>query len=704
MLTLSSKIKELSRVGEATAKRLAGIGIETVGDLLFYFPYRYEDFREITPINRLRRDTSANIAGRIELIQSRSAKRRRMNITEALIADDTGTLKAIWFNQPFIARTLKMGDLVSLTGKVELDFSGLAMKSPAYEKIADRTALRPQGLVPVYHLTANITNKQIRYLASQALKSAYLAPEILPADIRKRNKLDEIQVALIKIHAPKEFVDIESARRRFAFGELFMLQLKIQLIKKELDQSRAASVRFKKEETKKFVSNLPFILTDAQKKAAWAILGDMEKERPMSRMLAGDVGSGKTVVAAIAMLNAALGGRQSVIMVPTEILARQHFESFSKLLDGFGVNIAILTRTDQRLNYKIEPDKKKKGKIAESKKKISKKDVIGQIKSGSAQIIIGTHALIQEKAGFKDLALAVIDEQHRFGVAQRKALMEKAGANGMAPHLMSMTATPIPRSLALALYGDLDISRINEMPVGRKKILTKTVPEEKRMKAYEFIRSEIAKGRQVFVICPLIDISDKLGAASAKEEYKKLNESVFPDLKIGILHGKLRSAEKAETMENFLKNEINILVSTSVVEVGVDIPNASIMMIEGADRFGLSQLHQFRGRVGRSEHQSYCFLFTENDNPRTLERLRALEENHDGFELAKIDLKFRGPGEVYGLEQKGFPELKVASIFDYELMQAASEEAEKLIASDPELAGYPQLKEKIGTTEEAHLE
>jgi ATP-dependent DNA helicase RecG len=655
----------------------------------------------------LRRESSANIAGRIELIQSRSAKRRRMNITEALVADDTGTLKIIWFNQPFIARTLKMGDLVSLTGKVELDFSGLVMKSPAYEKITDRTAMRPLGLVPVYHLTANITNKQIRYLASQAMKSAYLAPEILPADIRKRNKLDEVHVALRKIHLPKEFIDIEAARRRFAFGELFMLQLKIQMIKREQGQSRASSVQFKKEETKKFVSNLPFTLTDAQKKAAWAILGDMEKERPMSRMLAGDVGSGKTVVAAIAMLNAALADRQSVIMVPTEILARQHFESFSKLLDGFGVNIAIITRTDQRLNYKLEAIRtviKKKGKIAESKKKISKKDVICQIKSGSARIIIGTHALIQEKVGFKNLALAVVDEQHRFGVAQRKALMEKAGADGVAPHLLSMTATPIPRSLALALYGDLDISRINEMPVGRKKILTKTVPEEKRVKAYEFIRSEIAKGRQAFVICPLIDISDKLGAASVKEEYKKLDESVFPDLKIGILHGKLRSAEKTETMEKFLKNEISILVSTSVVEVGVDVPNASIMMIEGADRFGLSQLHQFRGRVGRSEHQSYCFLFTENDNPRTLERLRALEENHDGFELAKIDLKFRGPGEVYGLEQKGFPELKSASIFDYELMQVASDEAEKIISEDPELANHPLLKEKIGTTEEAHLE
>lgn len=386
-------------------------------------------------------------------------------------------------------------------------------------------------------------------------------------------------------------------------------------------------------------------------------------------------------------------------MVPTEILAQHHFNSVCKLLKGFDIKIGIVTRSIKKLNNELgimnqEFSAKKNKKIHNSLFIIH-----------NSQIIIGTHALIQEKVEFKNLALAVIDEQHRFGVEQRKALILKSGDKNIIPHFLSMTATPIPRSLALALYGDLDLSIIDEMPKGRKKIQTFVVPENKRQDGYKFIRKQIESGRQVFVICPLIDFSDKLGVRSVKEEFKKLNENIFPDLQIGFLHGRMKSAEKEKIMQEFLDNKIKILVSTSVVEVGIDVPNATIMMIEGADRFGLAQLHQFRGRVGRSDHQSYCFLFSDSEADRSIKRLQALTNCYDGFELAKTDLKFRGPGEVYGTAQKGFPELKVASLFDYQLMKQARDEAIKLINKDANLKDWPELKNKLGQLENsAHLE
>jgi len=411
----------------------------------------------------------------------------------------------------------------------------------------------------------------------------------------------------------------------------------------------------------------------------------------MSRLLEGEVGSGKTLVAVIAMLNAALNKRQAVLMVPTEILAKQHFDTINKYL-GKNLSIALLTRSRFLNNDKISNDK------------TSKKFILENICNGNINIIVGTHALIQEDVHFKNLALAVIDEQHRFGVEQRKTLAAKSGGDLM-PHLLSMTATPIPRSLALALYGDLDLSIINEMPKERKKIITKIVPENKRAAAYGFIREQVKAGRQVFVICPLIDLSDKLGVKSVEEEYQKLKKIIFPDLNIGKLHGRLKPKEKEKIMGDFLENKIQILVSTSVVEVGVDVPNASVMMIEGADRFGLAQIHQFRGRVGRSIYQSYCFLFADSDAEKTLKRLAAVVKYNNGFELAKMDLKFRGPGEVYGVEQKGFPELKMASLFDYALMKQAREQAVKIMAIDQELSRWPALVGQVGEWEKrAHLE
>jgi len=715
MLTLETDIVKINRVGEATAKKLKKLGIANVRDLLFYFPFRYDDFTRLTPIDKLQSGLAANVVGQIELIQNKRSWKRRMNITEALITDGTETLKIIWFNQPFIARTLKVGDKISLAGKVEDDYGSFVMKSPVYEKIplapfikGGNNAIHTQGLVPNYHLTANLTHKQVRFLIKQVIGLAGQVLDWLPMGTRQNVKLLDLPQAINKIHFPKNNSDIKKAHERLAFDELFLIQLQSQLVKKSLSLSVAPAIEFHEPETKKFVDSLPFKLTDAQRKAAWEILRDLANAKPMSRLLEGDVGSGKTIVALIAMLNVALSGKQAVLMVPTEILAKQHYETICRLLENFNVKVGLVTRSQKMQNYELLITN------YELKAKVKNNKIDSQYIIDSSDIIIGTQALIQEDIKFNNLALAIIDEQHRFGVQQRKLLLEKTSpqpsplkgeGDKLTPHLLSMTATPIPRSLALALYGDLDLSLINQMPKDRKKIITKIVPENKRAAAYEFIRAQIGAGRQVFVICPLIDLSDKLGVKSVEAEYQKLAKIVFPELAIGKLHGKMKAAEKEKIMSEFLAGKIKILVATSVVEVGVDVPNASVMMIEGADRFGLAQSHQFRGRVGRSSHQSYCFLFTDNQSAPTLKRLEALVDCASGFELAKLDLKFRGPGEFYGTAQKGFPELKMASLFDYTLMKQARDQAVKLIAEDAGLGKWPALKEKLGEWEKlVHLE
>ncbi|MEK7097855.1 MAG: ATP-dependent DNA helicase RecG, partial [Patescibacteria group bacterium] len=555
-------------------------------------------------------------------------------------------------------------------------------------------------LVPSYRLTANLTSKQIRFLVKQVIGLAEEVKDWLPQDIIKDLKLISLPESIIKIHFPKTENDIQSAKKRLSFDELFLVQLQAQLIKQSIRSSRTEAILFKEEETKKFIQSLPFRLTDAQRKCAWEILQDMAKETPMARLLEGDVGSGKTVVATIAMLNAVLNKKQAALMVPTEILAQQHYNSICRLLKDSGVRIGLITRSVKKLNSEIESLELKPDS-----------DFIIQ----NSDIIVGTHALLQEKTRFRRLALVIVDEQHRFGVEQRKTLMEKSGhypspplgkeSRQFVPHLLSMTATPIPRSLALALYGDLDLSIIDQMPANRKKILTRVVTPEEREKSYGFVYAEIKKGRQAFIVCPLIDPSDKLVVKSVKEEFEKIAKHIFPEFKVGMLHGRMKAKEKEEIMKEFLENKIDILVSTSVIEVGVDVPNAAIMMIEGADRFGLAQLHQFRGRVGRAEHQSYCLLYTESDSAHTLKRLGSLVQYSDGIALAKIDLKFRGPGEVYGTMQKGFPELKMASLFDYGLMKMAKEKAEEIVEKDASLDSWPELKERVGDWERrVHLE
>ena len=678
MISLDSHISELHRVGKTTSKLLKKLGLETVHDLLFYFPFRYDDFASRADISSLKPGESAQVSGTIELIQNKKSFKRRMFITEALIADESGSLKAIWFNQPFLTRTFKPGDNISLAGRVTEDYSGLSMVSPVAEKAYSDSLIHTRGLAPNYHLTENLTQKQIRYLAKEAMAAAGTVEDWLPEEIRKRLGLLDMETALRQIHFPKDAEEIKAARERLGFAELFLRQLKSQMIKHDLKSRHAPAITFREKETKEFVASLPFKLTGAQKKTAWEILRDLEKPAPMSRLLEGDVGSGKTLVVALAMLNVALNGKRSVLMVPTEILAVQHAAYLGQLFAPYGFKVSLLTHSHKGAG------------------------------AMEADIVVGTHALIQENVKFDNLALAVVDEQHRFGVGQRRKILDFNSSPDETPHFLSLTATPIPRSLALAIYGDLDLSIIDEMPAGRRPVMTKIVTEADRQKAYGFIREQIRAGKQAFVVCPLIDESDKLGVKSAKAEHERLDKEIFPELKVGLLHGKLKDKEKEAIMAEFAANRIQILVATAVIEVGVDVPNASLMIIEGAERFGLAQLHQFRGRVGRDDAQSYCFLFPSSEeisNPATLTRLNALTAHSDGRTLAKIDLKLRGHGELYGLSQSGFPEFQIATIFDYENIKKAQDEARALIAADPELRGFPLLKEKLGRWEDdAHLE
>ncbi len=697
-MELSAKLSGLPKIGPKIAKSLKTLGLETIQDLLWHLPFRYDDFSQSLKIKDLVPGKKANIIGELELINNRRAHRRRMYITEALVRDDTEGVKVIWFNQPFIAKNLKPGDRVSLAGEVKDEGGIMTMVSPAYEKISTLSPTHTQGLVPIYHTTENLTQKQLRFFIKQILPATKELKETLPAGTLSALGLLPIDEALEKIHFPKNFDESSQARRRLAFDEIFLAQLRSQSFKRQRAKSNAEKIIFKEKETKDFVSSLPFQLTDDQKKAAWRMLQEMETGMPMSRLLNGDVGSGKTLVAALALLNVALNGFQGVLMAPTEILARQHFNSICRLFKDFPLKIAILTNSYRMTNSNFS------NQLKEEEKSLSRAELIKTIKNGEIDIIIGTHALVQKDVKFKKLALAVIDEQHRFGVEQRKTLLSKSGSK-KEPHLLSMTATPIPRSLALILFGDLDVSLIRQMPSGRKPILTKLVAEDKRQAAYDFIRQEIKKGRQAFVVCPLIEESDFFGAKAVKSEYEKLDKQIFPEIPTAMLHGKLKPAEKEKIMTEFLEGKTKILISTSVIEVGVDVPNATIMMIEGAERFGLAQLHQFRGRVGRGAEQSYCFLFTSDDDQGQKRRLSVMEKYADGFSLSEMDLKFRGSGEIYGTAQSGFPEFKVATLFDYELMQQAQEEASKLLDQDPKLEKHLLLKEKIeGLGNEIHLE
>ncbi len=688
-MDLQTSIKLLNNVGEATAKKLERLGIVTAEDLLWHLPYRYDDFSQQLKIKDVKLGDKVNLIGEVEMINNKRTSRARMNITEALISDETDVMRVVWFNQPFISKTLHAGDKVSLAGKVSEDFAGLVMQSPIYDKLNSAHGLNTQGLVPVYDLTADLTAKQLRFMVGQVVKLSSEVVDVLPEMIKKKYQLMDLAQALKTIHFPEDLKSAEDAKKRLSFDELFFLQLRSQLARQIAGQKLSQAVSFVEDETKAMVASLPFELTLDQRRSAWEIIQALNSTKPMVRLLEGDVGTGKTVVALLAMLNVAKSNLQSALMAPTEILASQHYETLVGLSKQTNLRIALLSRSQWRLNN--------------FEGKLSKAKLIKIIADGEVDIIIGTHALIQEKVTFANLGLVVIDEQHRFGVEQRQMLTAKSIGDSM-PHLLSMTATPIPRSLALALYDDLDISIIKTKPKNRPAIITKIVEEINRDKAYEYIRAQIKAGRQAFIICPLIDPSDFLGVRSVTEEHDRLSKTVFKDLSVGLLHGKLKPKDKDALMQQFSNNEINILVATSVIEVGIDVPNAVIMMIENADRFGLAQLHQYRGRVGRGLTQSYCFLLTDSGDSKAKERLQCLLTYDNGFDLAKADLKFRGPGEVYGKIQSGFPELKVASLFDFELMKQAKEAATEIIGEDKNLRKYPRLREKLGEGEDIHLE
>ncbi len=668
-MKLDLPIIELNRVGKALEKRLLRLGIHTVEDLLFHFPFRYEDFSEVYSIEHLKDGMETTVRAKIELIAAKRSPRKRTMITEAVVSDGSAQMRIVWFGQPFIAKSLKVGDEVFFSGKVKDDMFGLQMMGPSYEKIDNysedsgyRDTIHTARVVPIYPSTVGITQKQIRMLMKQVVPLAKKLDDWIPDDLRDRVDIMKLDEAIEQIHFPEDSDSIKHSERRLKFDELFLLQLRAEMVRQQVKRETSPKISFAEKEIQEFVELLPFQLTKAQKISSWEILQDMEKSEPMNRLLEGDVGSGKTVVAAMAALDAVQAGYQVAIMAPTEILAKQHFASFGALLPE--TKIVLLTGSETG-DWRLE--------IGATTKKKRREEAIQYIKNGNAELVIGTHALLTGDVEFKNVGLVIVDEQHRFGVGQRKTIRAKSGDDTTMPHFLSMTATPIPRSFALTLYGDLDLSIINEMPKGRKSVMTRLVDPHSREKAYSFIGEQVKQGRQVFVICPLIqekETTDNRLQTTASEkksvlaEYEKLSKHIFPDLKILYLHGKMKSSEKDETMKKFNKGEIDILVSTSVVEVGVDIPNASVMMIEGAENFGLAQLHQFRGRVGRSVHQSYCFIFSDSDSWNVKKRLSFFEKNIDGFKVAEYDLDMRGPGEVYGRMQSGMGELRFATMQD----------------------------------------
>jgi len=713
MITLETELLKIRGLSPNFIAKLRKLNILTVKDLLWHFPYRYEDFSRLVKIGDLMINQSATICGLIKKIELRRTWRRKMLLVEALIVDETGGIKAVWFNQPYIVRVLRPGMQANFAGKLVSGDEGIYLSNPIYEPIRSGTDIKhTAGLIPIYPETRGLTSRGIRYLAKPLLRVLKPLPDFLPPAVLLKNNLPEINSALQKIHFPDRLEEAERARRRFAFEDLFLLQLNNLKLRSALAKERAQPLKFTESELKEISDILPFELTNPQKRSLEEILGDLGKNKPMNRLLQGDVGSGKTVIAAIAALMAAKNGKQAAFLAPTEVLARQHYQTlnnlFAETLSRLDIKIGLLL---SGLNQKI------------------KRETIKKVAENEIKIIIGTHALIQRGMSFNDLGLIIVDEQHRFGVSQRAALASQTKTDlesMLLPHFLSMSATPIPRTLSLTLFGDLDLSVIDELPKGRKSIITKVVAPENRGKAYAFVREQIKKGRQAFVICPRIEANREAQGANStndlrlaisakqnawadvkavKEEYEKLSQKIFPDLKVAMLHGKIKSKEKEKIMNAFKDKETDILVSTSVIEVGVDVPNAAIMIIEGAEHFGLAQLYQFRGRIGRGDHQSFCLLFTESNSQSVQERLKALLKAKNGFELAELDLQMRGPGEFLGEKQTGLPDLAMRALNNMELIRMARQSASEIINKDAELTNYPMLREKLTSFQKSiHLE
>jgi len=686
-LTLNTSTKDLYMVGPTYAKRLEKLNIQTAEDFLHHYPSRYHNLSLISKIANLQSGETATIQGVIINCQNVYTKRGK-KIQKAIISDGSGQIEAVWFNQPFLTKTLKKGAYVSLAGRVDHFGPQINLVSPEYEALSTKPrglvdtreyglATKPRGLVatihtgrlvPVYPETYGVSSKWLRSRIAPLLKK--LLPQIkdwLPATIKQEQQLINLPTALKQIHFPANKKEITQAKKRLSFDELFLIQLAALKRKGEWQKNKATqSFRWQKKDLQQFITQLPFKLTAAQKRAAREILQDLKKTKPMNRLLEGDVGSGKTVVAAMAIYLASLNQLQSALMAPTEILSLQHYQTIKELLRPFGLKISLLTSSK---------------KVRTAKKELQEAD-----------LLIGTHALIYQQTKLEKLGLVVIDEQHRFGVGQRAKLIQK----GQAPHLLTMTATPIPRTIALTLYGDLDLSVLDELPPGRKRVKTWIVPPQKRQSAYQWIKDQIKEKKcQAFIVCPLVELSEKESMKdirAAQAEFQRLEEKVFPQFKLGLLHGRLKSQAKEKVIQAFRKGKLDILVATPVVEVGIDIPRATIMVIEDSQRFGLAQLHQLRGRVGRSPEQAYCLLFAAKKGDKGLKRLEAMRRYNSGFKLAEIDLKLRGPGELYGLKQHGFLQLKIASFSDAQLIQQARQSAQKIIG---QLTNYPLLKKRL---------
>lgn len=659
MPDLSSPVVSAGGIYKRYANSLKKLGINKFSDFLYHIPFRYEDYSIVSRLGDLQEGETVTIRGKISELKNQYTRRFR-TLQKAKITDKTGAIDVIWFNQPFLLKSFKEGDFISLSGKVERGVNKFILKSPDYEASADEF-IHTGRLVPIYPETRGVSSRWIRRQVFFLLKDAKNINDYLPEKIKSENKLLNLYESLRKIHFPETFKDLAPAKKRLSFDELFLLQLSSLERKKEWAKNLKGikfDVKSYKEKIEQFILSLPFELTSAQKKALQEILGDLSKNKPMNRLLEGDVGSGKTVVAAVAMYLAFLNGLKSIIMAPTEILANQHYQTLSTLLSKLGVKVNLQT----------------------SSKKLSER--------ASFDVLVGTHAVLYGKRAFEKVGLVVIDEQQRFGVEQRSLLRAK----GQNPHVLTMTATPIPRTVALTLYGDLDLSLLDEMPKGRKVVKTWLVPAIKREDAYSWISKQIKENKsQAFIICPFIEESETLTSVkAATKEFERLKNEVFPNLKLGLLHGRMKTKEKDDILHKFQKGILDILVSTPVVEVGIDIPGASIIVIEAADRFGLAQLHQLRGRVGRRGQDAYCLLFSENQNSNT--RLKFMEQTSIGSVLAEYDLKIRGAGEIYGTAQHGMKFLKIASFSDFDLIKKTKDAAEEIVDN---LTDYPILKQKV---------
>lgn len=666
MILLSTPLQKIKGVGPKTGEQFAAAGLHTVNDLIHFLPRKHEDFSQVAPIAQIR-PGKVSVRGRFSGITTRRV-RRGMSVTEAVLADDTAKVPVVWFNQGYRAEQLKSGGEWLVSGEFGLQRQRYQIVNPSVELVKEM-AVSGGRILPIYPAIRGLKSQLVRKVLIELRPVIMSLPETLPAEVIAREKLLSRSEAIMAMHFPESFDQLQAARDRLGFEEIFALMIASQLNKQDNAALESHTIMFNAADAKSFVENLPFNLTNAQRVAAWESIQNLERGEPMNRLLQGDVGSGKTVVAGLVAYIAARAGFQTAFMAPTELLATQHAATLANLLEPFSMRVGLLI-----------------GSLTAARRK----PLMEAIANGQCDVVIGTHALFQDKVKFRELGFVVIDEQHRFGVEQRQKLLAKSHKM---PHLLAMTATPIPRSLQLTVYGELDISILNEKPANRKDIETLIVSPNSRTQMYKKVEAEIEAGRQVYVICPRIEEGDD-EQASVSAEVKRLKQSVFRDKRIGMLHGKLPAEEKDSVMRSFASGELDILVSTTVVEVGVDVPNATAIIIEGADRFGLAQLHQLRGRVGRSDLQSHCYL-VPSTSQKPSERLRELEKSNDGFYLAERDLELRGPGEIYGRAQSGALNLAVANIADMKLLKRAQSVAVWWLGGGGDLLQYEQLKKEV---------